>query len=57
MFYDIAIDDVRPVTQRDIDELMAISDAYNTLRSSLSGIHAGLMGKLEKINAKHGPRR
>ena len=50
--YDMATDDFRPVTQADIDELVAFRAAYGQLRTRIAEVHGQLVGVVTKAQSE-----
>jgi hypothetical protein len=54
--YDMSVDRLRPTTQADVDQLMAVAQSYGLLRTHIAEVHNELQGKLEALeHEKHGP--
>jgi hypothetical protein len=51
--YDISLDQMRDATQRDLDQALAVQQAYGMLRSAVSETHKGLQDSLEQIRRSH----
>ncbi|HXJ61870.1 MAG TPA: hypothetical protein VNU68_34965 [Verrucomicrobiae bacterium] len=47
--YDVAIDDKREVTQKDVDRLVAVEQAYGRLRTAMADTHGRLMEQIGAI--------
>lgn len=47
--YDVALDATRDATQADLDALVAVSNAYGRIMTSLTEIRGGLAFEMDKI--------
>lgn len=52
--YDVSIDDYRPATQLDIDQLMMVAAQYARLRELMGANHAETRAKAEQLKSQHG---
>lgn len=53
-FYDQTADEMRPVTQADVEAWIAIEQAYGALRQHVDTEHARLADKLRLIRSRYG---
>jgi hypothetical protein len=51
--YDIQLDGFRDATQKDLDDLNAVSKAYGKLRGLVAQVHSELVDGLRQIREKY----
>jgi hypothetical protein len=53
--YDIHTDEYRPITQADVDELLAFRKAYSAMRTAFNDVHNDLLDTIKEAKQRIAP--